>query len=319
MRKWAYRFAGIAAWRHWLSMLAASALLCICASAQTIPTSAVPAMQIGTAALIKPVFADNYYSSRTVTATPIATLEGKASLPPPPEIVELARAPKNSPDLIYEYVHNNINVNWMYGLQKGVLGTLIDKSGTPFDQAALTLLNQAGYSASYRTGTITLTGAQFTAWTGIADANAACQLLANGGFPGLINNGNVSTLCAIGPGGAVTSVQMGHIWVVVSLSGCTNNLCEFDPSYKIYNKQTGIDLGAATGMNPGDPLQTATANIGRGSITGVPTVNYVSGLHSVDLNAALTGYSQNLLNKIYSLKLQCAHLEDVIGGGAIVP
>ncbi len=67
---------------------------------------------------------------------------------------------------VFEYVHHNIRTEFRYGLSKGAYGALLDQSGTPFDQAALMieLLRQGGVTATYQLGTITLTGAQFTAW-----------------------------------------------------------------------------------------------------------------------------------------------------------
>src|SRR5436305_1589808 len=71
---------------------------------------------------------------------------------PPAEIVELARALKNDPDLIYEYVYNNIETLPQYGSVKGPLGALLDGKGTMFDQAELmvVLLRQAGLTATFQ-------------------------------------------------------------------------------------------------------------------------------------------------------------------------
>src|SRR6202044_3552063 len=173
---------------------------------------------------------------------------------------ETARALKNNVDLIYAYVRNNVQVSWMYGLQKGGLGAMIDRFGTPFDQADLMvkLLRQAGYTANYQIGTITLTPAQFTAWTGISDANAACQVLANGAIPGSVN-GNTTMACATGTGGSITAITMAHIWVQVTIAGspCGSN-CLFDPSFKPLTKVTGINLISAAGLTTGTPFSTAT-------------------------------------------------------------
>jgi hypothetical protein len=54
---------------------------------------------------------------------------------------------------------------------------------------------QAGYTANYQFGTITLNGAQLQAWTNIATAQAACSLLANGGIPASINGSSSTPLC----------------------------------------------------------------------------------------------------------------------------
>src|SRR5579862_3357611 len=65
-----------------------------------------------------------------------------------PEIVELARALQNDPDLIYQFVHDNIEFSPLFGLLKGPVGTLLDRRGNSFDQASLmvALLNQASLS-----------------------------------------------------------------------------------------------------------------------------------------------------------------------------
>src|SRR3954468_13768753 len=124
----------------------------------------VPSVKIGTAPLASPTAADTMYGSATTSSN------STGASGPPNEIVELARALGNA-DAIYDFVRNNIDTVWMYGLHKGALGALVDRSGTTFDQAQLMveLLRQAGYTATYKTGTISLTPADFTAWTGISN------------------------------------------------------------------------------------------------------------------------------------------------------
>jgi RHS repeat-associated protein len=300
------------------------------AGAQTAPPVTLPGMKIGVAALIGQTAAENYYSGRIVTATGLATLQGIPAgvSSVPPEIVELARALKENPDLIYDYVHNNIDVAWMYGLQKGALGALIDKSGTAFDQAALmiALLNQAGYSASYMAGTISPSPAQFTAWTGISDANAACQMLANGGIPGTVN-GQQNVACSAVASGAITSITLGHIWVSVNIPGSTcSTACLFDPAYKPYTKFGGLGMSvleSTMGLTPGIPLSTATTGMDSGTLSGSGStaVPYVHNLTPLD--STLAGYAQGLLNCIQSdchgIGTKAPQMEDIVGGGVIVP
>jgi len=61
----------------------------------------------------------------------------------------LSSALKCDPDLIFEYVYDNIEFEPLYGSNKGALGTLLDRRGDDADQAILlaSLLNAAGYSA----------------------------------------------------------------------------------------------------------------------------------------------------------------------------
>ncbi len=333
------RFANSRPVRKLISLLALLAwpLLCHSALADSAPAplpTTLPSMKFGTAALISISDANSYYGSNTNATDGLQKITGRPT-PTPPEIIELARALKNNVDLIYAYVHDNIDTEWTYGEGKGPLGTLIEKSGTPFDQAALmvTLLRQAGYTASYQPGTLTFDSthipvAQFTGWTGISDSNAACRLLANGGIPGSINGGASSTICATGTGGAITSVTMAHIWVAVTIpnSSCTGSVCLFDPSFKPYTWKTGINLASAMGFTSGEPLNQA-AGSGSGMTTGTLTgssVPYIKSLAFAALNTKLTTYDTNLSSYLTSHyggagQPQWPQMEDVIGGGVVTP
>src|SRR5687768_90000 len=96
--------------------------------------------------------ANTYYSSSTTSTREFWGPDPAADRPV--ELKELARALRGNVDLIYEYVHDNVRTEFMYGLKKGGLGAMIDQSGTPFDQAHLMveLLREAGYSARYKVG-----------------------------------------------------------------------------------------------------------------------------------------------------------------------
>ena len=93
----------------------------------------------------------------------------------PPEIVELARALKHDPDLIYEYVLNNIETLPQFGSLKGPLGTLLDGKGTSHDQAELmiALLRQSGFEAYFVYGRIKIKADELTNWLGWTTATAA--------------------------------------------------------------------------------------------------------------------------------------------------
>lgn len=289
----------------------------------------LPSIKIGTAALISPVSANTYYYSKTGWTDTNST-DGLGGItgtptPTPPEIVALAAALKNDPDLIYQYVHNNIQIVWMYGLQKGALGASIDKSGTPFDQAELmvALLRQAGKTVSYVAGTIQLSQPQFNAWTGITNARAACQLLANGGIPATVNGVNNAACSTINSAFNVSTVEMAHIWVKVTMPGCSPSaFCVFDPSYKAYTWKTGIPLAAAMAMRPpGQTLTNALIGSASGSDSaggGLP-VNYIQTVNAANLNADLQSYASSLLTYIQSHNMQGSQIEDIVGGGVIVP
>jgi len=66
--------------------------------------------------------------TKTVPGTMATTME--AAPTGPASIAELARALKNNPDLIYEYVRNNIEYYPVWGVQKGAVGSILDNQGT---------------------------------------------------------------------------------------------------------------------------------------------------------------------------------------------
>jgi RHS repeat-associated protein len=300
--------------------IAAVALIAALCSAQA--QTYLPSIKIGTAALISPSAANTYYGSSATSTDGLSALSGMET-PVPPEIVALARALKDNPDLIYQYVRNNIQTVWMYGLQKGALGAEIDKSGTAFDQAELmvALLRQAGYTTSYIAGTVVLSPSQFQAWTGITGELAACQLLSSGGIPATID-GTATTACSAFSSSAPisTSVQMAHVWVQVTIPGsaCASNLCVFDPAYKPYTWKSGVPFATAMSFSTGTPLSQATSGMNSGTDPGSGTP-YVNTLNASALNTQLQTYASNLLSYIQTNNLQGDQIEDIISGGVIVP
>ncbi len=288
--------------------------VCVCSIPATAQTY-LPSMKIGVAPLVSPAGADGFYGSST-TVTHRAGYNAA-----PPEIVALARALRNDPDLIYQYVRNNIEVVWEYGLQKGALGASIDKSGTPFDQAALmvAILRQAGLTTSLQAGTVVLSGAQFQAWTNISDASAACQMLSGGGIPAEIN-GSTSSGCAYGSGTAISTVRMAHIWVKVAIPGSScGSSCLFDPSYKPYTWLSGIDLATATGFSTGAAFNAAAGSgsgINTGTAFGLP---YARNFNGNALNTLLQGYASSLQTYLKANNLGGAEIEAIVSGGVIQP
>ena len=125
----------------------AFAVLGLCSVHAQAQAQSLPTMRFERGALVSPANAQTYYgtsTTRTSSFTGVSGFEGR-----PPEIVEQARALGNDVDLIYEYVRNHIEVEFAFGLRKGALGAMIDRSGTPFDINVLfvELVRQAGYTA----------------------------------------------------------------------------------------------------------------------------------------------------------------------------
>jgi len=222
----------------------------------------------------------------------------------PPEIVALARALKNDPDLIYQYVHDNIQFTPLWGYLKGPVGTLLDGTGDAFDQSTLmvALLNQAALSnasitnAGFFFGTINLTSAQAQSWLGVdANPNSIAGLLGSSGIPGQTDAfGNIT--------------EMGHVWVTVTIDG-TDYV--FDPAFKSENWSTGIvaNLPAIMGYS-----QAGFLADGGGTLTSTQ----IQGVNRTGLRGDLTTYSNNLLTYIRQ-NLPFGGLSDVIGGATIIP
>lgn len=217
---------------------------------------------------------------------------------------------------VLDYVRKNVRVEFRYGLSKGGSAALLDLSGTPFDQAELMveLLRANGATATYQQGSITLSGAQFQAWTGISDAVSACRLLANGAIPASIN-GTTSSTCAYS--GAVSTVTLSHVWV--SSGGLL-----YDPSYKVHTHKPKIDLAAAMGCGSGS---ASTCGSTVASVTTPPTThgfdaaaqaNYVQNANEAAMDSTLSGFAVALYNHIQTAD-PGAQIDDIVGGSRIDP
>ncbi len=227
------------------------------------------------------------------------------SAPAPPEIVELARALKYDPDLIYQYVHDNIEFSPLFGVLKGPVGTLLDGRGDSFDQAALmvALLNQASLNNSsisnvmFEFGQLNLTSAQLQSWLGVdTDAYSVLGVLAEGSIPGNVNaNGNT-----------LVSATVGHVWVKVSINGTAY---VFDPAFKYHTWTTGVSNLAGI-MGYQQPQFLADAG-------GTVTSTSIQGVNRTALRNDLASYADNLAS--YIRNNPNLALSDIVGGSTIVP
>ncbi|MFV3131964.1 hypothetical protein, partial [Niveispirillum sp. KHB5.9] len=219
------------------------------ASAQTAEPAAV---RIGTAPLVSPDAAKAYFDGLGNGVTP------DTFALPTDDVDGIVATVGRDPAALAGFVRDNIDMVWSYGLGRGARAAAIDHAGTAFDQAQLLveLLKAAGdTSARYQLGRLTLTGAQFQAWTGITSAKAACQLLSSGGIPASING---ETKADCGYTGTVSEVVMGHVWVQATVNGKT---VIYDPSVKTYarnDKAAPVPVAAKAGYAAGSALSVAT-------------------------------------------------------------
>ncbi len=247
-----------------------------------------------TAPLVAPTAAWNRYGAGTNHSAGVSAWTSDV-----PEFVALARnlggggrlSSSQFTQNVFDYVRNNIEVEFRFGLGKGGRGALIDQSGTPFDQAELMvkILRQGGVPASYQVGTINLDGHQFGLWTGLVigldqtqqtftvDAHQACQFLADGGIPATVNGASDCTQVS----GALSVVTMSHIWVQAN-----GNL--YDPSFKTHVLKAAIDISAAMGCGS-ISAPTCGSSIVSAAMTGATagtdsTGGYVQNLNQIALN-----------------------------------
>jgi YD repeat-containing protein len=290
-----------------------------------------PAFNIVSGTLISTASADQWYCpSAPCDATSTRELWAYPNPDRPLEITALANALHNDVDLIYEFVRNNIEVVPMYGLQKGALGALIDRSGTAFDQAQLMVellrsaeytrnhdadaTNDVTYAPAYLAGKITLTGNQVNDWIGTKKLSAVTKIFADGGIPAdLTGTTNV------------TSAVIAHIWVRVSIQG-TNNL--FDPAYKAHTVTASpINLQTAMQWNETSFLAAAQGGMASGlqsANNGTAQIPYVSGINAAAAATQLTTYANNLVsylkaNPVGAQPYATLKLEDLLGKQEITP
>jgi hypothetical protein len=209
-------------------------------------------------------------------------------------------------DRVYEYVSQNISVDFMYGLQKGAFGALIDQRGTPFDQAQLMvqLLREGGVAANYQIGTITISDfGAFGNWTGATDALSACRLLADGGIPASVN-GSTSANCSVS--GAITALEMRHIWVSAAAK-------LYDPSYKLLTWKAAIDVAA--GMSCGTAAAPTCYTTLKSALTANPTqsgsVYFLQNLTKAAFDNQLKAFATNLQTTLQTSQPN-ALLDDVV-------
>jgi RHS repeat-associated protein len=223
-----------------------------------------------------------------------------------PSIVEMARALKNDPQLIYEFVYNNIEHAVGMGVMKGALGTLLDGFGNSFDQCSLlaALLRQAGFTANYEVGQIQITLDQAAAWLGCDNAYfTASSILSDAGVPNSF----------VGPF-PTSQLLLSHCWLKVNIGTVmTPNWVVMDPSYKTYTTKSSINLATATGYSSATFLTQA-----RSGYTIDSSGNWVQNVNRTNIRSQLSTLSMNLASWIKTNN-PGAKLDDIIGGRQIVP
>lgn len=217
------------------------------------------------------------------------------------EITALARALKNDPRLIYEYVRNNVDYVPYFGSLKGATLTYLEGCGNDFDQSSLmiALLQASGYTNVryvYGQMTIPLSGdpnlKDMQHWLGIdANNSVISKLFANGGIPASQSGSNWI---------------VNRVWVQLTIS---NNIYLFDPAFKPHQVTQAINLQAAMVYSKSGLFSAAGGSSG---------TDYVQNLNETSLRNTLDGYTLSLADFIRS-NYPNAQTSELIGGSIIVP
>lgn len=239
------------------------------------------------------------------------TVQGPAS------IAELARAldvgsTGDGPQLMYEWVNNNIEWEPGWGVYKGALGTLMDGRGNAFDQCLLLaeLLREAGYTANIIQGAIRLEEADYQDWWNVASIWAAQSYCLNQYIP-IVTTPTWT--------GSTYYMDIKHVWVAW-VDG--SNTYYFDPSYKQYSRTSGLSSGTlATALGYNSSTFMSNAESGA-TIDG--SGDYVQKMNRGNIRSDLDDMTMNLVdyingNTIGSAPAGTATIDDLLGGQTIVP
>ena len=167
------------------------------------------------------------------------------------EMIDLVESLNKSPAQIFEWVVNNIQVEFYYGSMKGARGTLIDKSGNDMDTASLliALYRAADIPCRYITGTIEIPLEKAYNITGTNDTETLSLFIGSSGIPALLKG-------TYGIG--LTSLQLEHTWIEAFVdyypfagakAGDGDLWVPLSPWYKELDHKQANDLDSMTGFD----------------------------------------------------------------------
>ena len=217
-----------------------------------------------------------------------------------PEIQALARALRNDPKLIFDYVHNHVDYSPIFGSVNGATAALLAGRGNDCDQTSLfiALMRAAGYTANYVVGDVTYDVARLANWVGVEiSPTLAANVFANGGIPVTVTFTPPSTY----------RIQLTRVWAQAVVSSTTYT---FDPAMKEYQDIAGVsNLGATIGYSQTTFMAHALAG-------ATATVSYTQNLNEPNVRADLITYTMNLVNYLRT-NMPDDSVDQVIGGRQI--
>lgn len=216
----------------------------------------LPPVEPATRPIIIPAYADARYhepAAADLAETPDVSLG--------PSILQQAREVGQIPIALFEFVQNEVELEFYYGSMKGAAETLRQKRGNDVDQASLliSLMRAGGIPARYVHGVITLTAEQALAWTGVSTARQAAELLAAAGVP----------FRTARQGGGIGSFDVEHTWVEIAvayrnyrgapLTPGTQTWIPLDPSFSKMTYTAGADVLEPMGFDAAEMVSAYLA------------------------------------------------------------
>ena len=217
-----------------------------------------PAREPATTPVVVPAYRGG---DRNVTPTDTAA---SVEAPVSKEISELAQSLQWNPVLIYEWVKNNVETEWYWGVMKGAEETLRQKSGNDADQAALlvSLLRASKFPARFVKGTIEFFPGidQAKELTGIDDPLKIAAFFQGAGIP----------FKPVIAGGGISNFQVEHLWVECEIPYSNYRGAVIDDFGKTWlGLDTAIKTGGYTHDVPLDIPESITASAFEEYLQGV--------------------------------------------------
>jgi RHS repeat-associated protein len=226
------------------------------------------------------------------------------------EIASLAEALGNDPVRIFNYVRNNIDYEQYTGLRKGPELTLLEGSGNDVDTCSLLaeLLKAAGHTNfHYRYQVRRISMVDMTDWLGLAEEPWPGKTFLEAlGIPNPTDVGDLDAkrvfnaylfllhrhaeVAGRWPGDDLSS-GLSRVWLHLTYQGVGYHL---DPSFKRYERISGVDLKAAMGYNIVGKDRAALLT----TAGGTPGDGFISALNNTNLGTFLNNRTQDLLGSL---------------------
>ncbi|WP_162178357.1 RHS repeat protein, partial [Parvularcula oceani] len=197
----------------------------------------------------------------------------------------------------HAYVLNNVGTEFRFGLAKGANATLLDQSGTAFDQANLLqkLLIEKGIDAKIAIGMLSVSVANAAYWAGLEVAPASgntslqiredvlCRAFADGGIPIAMQGGAALDCNRTQLLSGTSQIQVGHAWVETG-----GGSASWDPSLTIADRSQSFNPCMEQGVQCASAAKAALGS--PYSSTEYRNVSFA------DVDTALNGKSMELID-----------------------